>query len=243
MYKSIVPLLLLFSMITLVQAPSFAKENYGTLKVICENENVEIYVDGLLAGKGIVTIEEILVGSHYVKVVSGGYRTIFSKIVDIKEGQQETVVVPSSVTPGRIENQKTEHLQLSSEDKTVLWMKYQAEKKDPWIAAAIPLLFISSVGHAYAGDWGRGLLFLGGKLLCGILMTQTETSYVGYGYYSTRPSSSAQAAAIAWLVLYIWEPIDAFQVAEDYNNRLRNQLGISLAPYQNTLSLKLSYQF
>jgi hypothetical protein len=88
-------LLTLSLLITPFVAPALGKEGYGLLRVISEDDQADIYVDGLLAGKSPVTIEDILPGSHYIKVISGP-NAIFNKLIYIKEGQQETVVANPS---------------------------------------------------------------------------------------------------------------------------------------------------
>ena len=48
-----------------------------------------------------------------------------------------------------------------SDTEKIMW--YQNEKKSPALAVLCSF-FLPSSGHAYAGDWGRGLKFLGGKV-------------------------------------------------------------------------------
>lgn len=232
--------ILVFLVVNFIAAFVIAEMKYGQLNVIASYGKYKIYVDGEEGGMTPLKLEKIIAGTHQLVLVdTNTFEKVYDKTITIAAGEVTTIVPDDEMPQQPIKTYDYEARPKKYKDDTSQWLKYQAEKKDPWIAAAIPLLFISSVGHAYAGDWGRGLLFLGGKLLCGILMTQTEY----YGYYSTRPTTTAQAAAIGWLILYIWEPIDAFQVAEQYNDRLKNELGLSLAPNQGGLSLKLSYHF
>lgn len=73
------------------QASFAAGGEYGTLKVVTDDENAEIYVDGAMAGYYVVTIEKILVGSHYVQVKLDG-KSIYSQMVSVQKGKQITVV-------------------------------------------------------------------------------------------------------------------------------------------------------
>ncbi len=89
--------LIIASLMLLIFSPQLSQADtikYGTLKVITDNESAEIYIDGGLAGRSIVTIEDIQAGSHYIKIISGK-KTIYDKIITIQEGQQETIVAKS----------------------------------------------------------------------------------------------------------------------------------------------------
>ena len=90
--KLIALFLLSTSFFLAISNPTIANPKYGTLKIIAENENAEIFIDGAMAGHKIVTIEEIIVGTHQVKVVLGS-TTIYEKMVLIQEGEQSTIVI------------------------------------------------------------------------------------------------------------------------------------------------------
>ena len=58
-----------------------------------------------------------------------------------------------------------------------LMFQYEMNKKEPWGAVAGTFL-LPSVGHAYAGNWGRGLKFLSGEILALVLMANASSDNV-----------------------------------------------------------------
>ncbi|MFA4857752.1 MAG: hypothetical protein WC901_06435 [Candidatus Margulisiibacteriota bacterium] len=79
----------------------------GSLKVISDEEGVETYVDGALAGGEVVTIKNILAGQHYIVVKSGG-EIIFRKTVLVQSGEQTLVVAHPEKTAEATKSQKAQ---------------------------------------------------------------------------------------------------------------------------------------
>ncbi|MFC1496744.1 hypothetical protein ACFL52_04945 [Candidatus Margulisiibacteriota bacterium] len=86
--------------------------------------------------------------------------------------------------------------------------KYQAESKNSAIAILGAWIF-PSAGHAYAGDWNRGLPFL--------------ALNVGLPYFMSVSGGSAVLTA-GYTVSRIWEYVDAASTAQQTNNKLVDQL-------------------
>ena len=137
------------------------------------------------------------------------------------------------------ENSESEEIKLLKEQVKLLeeqvgLTKYQMKSKDPLAAAGIALFTLPSLGHVYAGDWRRGLMFLGGY---------------GGTYFVALVASEA-ADEVAWVVLFggwsalkIGETIDAYRTASRYNSRLQKQYKIDLSWRKDSTALRLSYAF
>jgi hypothetical protein len=115
-------------------------------------------------------------------------------------------------------------------------------QRRPDAAAALALLF-PSAGHLYAGNWGRGLIFLGLEGLCAYIMsTGIETRnwqtyatgkwrweygslwYDGQGSV-TRSETTLRApfriGLVGLLVFKVWEMLDAGGEARRYNESMK----------------------
>ena len=120
-------------------------------------------------------------------------------------------------------------------------------------AMAVPLsLILPSAGHAYAHNWGRGLLFASARV-GGVVLALTS----GYSGYIVLPLNHTSKFVTARyyigytsaLVFSIWEAIDASDEVDRYNERLSKKimgeksLGINIIPSKNGPQLQLSYSF
>ena len=85
---------------------------------------------------------------------------------------------------------------MNKEDKIKL---YEMKKKNPWLALAFSLLFTGS-GHWYTGRTGRGFAFL---------LAQIGLWFILMGW-----------------IMWIWSPIDAYNVTNEHNELLKIDLGI-----------------
>ena len=120
-------------------------------------------------------------------------------------------------------------------------MWYQNEKKSPARAVFYSWLLPTS-GHAYAGDWNRGLIFKGSELALffgGILLINIppyERDIQGFVLMMISP------------VILIWEFYDVAKTAKKYNKQLYKDLfgeepkmKISFIPKSNGFGLALNY--
>jgi len=138
-----------------------------------------------------------------------------------------------------------------SEESTKL-MLYQSGKRTPMLGCLLTDL-IPSAGHAYAGNWGRGLIFAGAEValylyaLTGMkeVNTQGYYQYTEYEYNSTFYYCMAGA-----LIVRIWEHYDAYKEVERYNAKLYEQimgkpmpgnLSFRLKPFQTPQSNQLGF--
>ena len=134
-------------------------------------------------------------------------------------------------------------------------IEYEMEKKAPWGAVAGTFL-LPSVGHAYAGDWGRGLKFLGGEILALLLISGAASdnvyhysynSYTGYTSYESGTENDwlIGVGTLALIGLRIWEHVDAYKTAKNYNANLYRKLSLSpvISPESKSVGMQFSYNF
>lgn len=103
---------------------------------------------------------------------------------------------------------------------------YDAEKRNEWVAAGLELVLptVPTLGHAYAGDWKRGIppatLRMGG---------------LAFSMYSFFGCSSEDDEVCSWLGVgggfvflggLAWGVVSAYHTARDGNRALRERLGI-----------------
>jgi hypothetical protein len=97
------------------------------------------------------------------------------------------------------------------------WLKYNADKKSEFAAGALEFL-IPVVGHAYAGDAGRGVIpavvSVGGLVVLVVGASDINAGVVTVGY-------------LAYLGGRIWGIVSAVNTAEDYNSNLKSKLNLS----------------
>ncbi|MHB8931074.1 MAG: hypothetical protein ACYC5R_10815 [Melioribacteraceae bacterium] len=97
------------------------------------------------------------------------------------------------------------------------WLKYNADKKSEFAAGALEFL-IPVVGHAYAGDAGRGVIpavvSVGGLVVLVVGASDLNAGVATVGY-------------LAYLGGRIWGIVSAVNTAEDYNSNLKSKLNLS----------------
>jgi len=103
--------------------------------------------------------------------------------------------------------------------------------------------FLPSAGHAYAGNWTRGLPFAIGKLGCVPFMVIDRPSS---DKNSGKRNLTTAIAGVSYLAISIWEAIDASNQVDKYNDELRTLLcntkyGFELFQPGNTIKLYFSW--
>lgn len=98
------------------------------------------------------------------------------------------------------------------------WLKYNADKKSEFAAGALEFL-VPVVGHAYAGDAGRGvvpaIVSVGGLVVLIAGASDLDATVATLGY-------------LAYLGGRIWGIVSAVNTAENYNANLKSKLNLSL---------------
>lgn len=100
---------------------------------------------------------------------------------------------------------------------------YRVEKKDPLVAIAAAS--IPSLGHAYAGDWKRGVKFLIAEVLEMGLINAARVSMED-PEMEIDLSAIGPFALIALVGTKIWEYIDVYNLVNEYNTSLRVKYGL-----------------
>lgn len=101
-------------------------------------------------------------------------------------------------------------------------------QKSPLVAVGLAWV-VPSAGHAYAGDWVRGARFIGLEILA--------LTVIGVD------GSSGHDGLITFLGFRIWEFVDAYHTAKDYNRRQPTNLNVDHGYIGEVPSLKVSYKF
>jgi hypothetical protein len=72
--------------------PSYAEGNTGTIKIFSEVKGIEIFLDEKPQGSDMAVLDNIEMGSHYIKAVKDGV-TIFSELVNVVANGTTTVLI------------------------------------------------------------------------------------------------------------------------------------------------------
>jgi hypothetical protein len=194
--------------------------------------------------KGII-IENV--PNDYVRIELPGGSVFTVKYTDILKFAKEKA--QSAEPPAR---QRTEPTEPASQTDVEKMMYYEKEKKSSGTAVLLSLV-VSSAGHAYAGNWGRGLLFTAGRVGGVVLALTAGIEETTYGYYYTYTESNITAwywiGLGTTLVLAIWEAIDASAEVDRYNEDLYNKImgkkpfGLNIVPSKNGPQLQFTYMF
>jgi len=124
--------------------------------------------------------------------------------------------------------------------------KYNQEKKDPWTAVKYSF-YLPTLGHYYAGDWWRGTKFLlfetiGLSLvLSGFNIAISEAK--GDQYLPILDNATFNTGIIILIVSSVWESIDAYWTAEEFNKNLKERHNITLNIKNNMPCLSINYKF
>lgn len=134
-------------------------------------------------------------------------------------------------------------------------MMFESQKKNPTTAMIYSCLLTSS-GHAYAGNWARGLGFTAGRVGCGVLAIALgfEEKTEDYGWYTQTTLEVTPMYYIGVLgaaVIGIWEMVDASNEVKKYNANVyekiygKKQPGFSLNmfPVKKGTGISLAYNF
>lgn len=118
--------------------------------------------------------------------------------------------------------------QRSASNNADAWARYNAEKKDEIVAAALEWV-VPVVGHAYAGDVHRGLIPLavsgGGLVLTVIGLSAQSCDY--YDAYCGPNGALVGIGLLTYLGGRVWGVVSAYGAAQDFNAALRQRLNLS----------------
>jgi hypothetical protein len=169
--------------------------------------------------------EEVLKGK-ITKEVSGEYL-----MIKLKDGTTRGVQYSDIIKRETDYDTQKNNYYVSEKDKAII---YSMAGKHSGTAVFLSLL-VPSAGHAYAGKWGRGLLFTAGEAGSVILaykvgITKTEVSD-RYGRYTKIGINSIYYIGFASaLCLKIWEVCDAANIVDKYNQGVWQNINLGVAP-------------
>ncbi|MFB0516252.1 MAG: DUF2380 domain-containing protein [Candidatus Neomarinimicrobiota bacterium] len=136
-----------------------------------------------------------------------------------------------------------------------LLMLYDSQKKNPTMASCLSCL-IPSLGHAYIGDWTRGLIFGGARFALAFIASDLGMKEVekidewGDTYIDYEYNAFYSVGMIGYIGLSIWEMIDVSKKTKEYNENLYKRLfsgqanlGLNMVPTKDGTILTLSYSF
>ncbi|OQY10846.1 MAG: hypothetical protein B6I29_00590 [Marinitoga sp. 4572_148] len=182
--------------------------------------------------------------------------------VIVKVNEEEVVIKLKSGSPATI-NQKdiafiesSESKKIKDDDNKLFSEKtlfYKENKKNPGVAAFLGFI-VPSAGHAYAGNWGKGLLFATGEIALlaatgyeiynnyysdemnnknfdnhnydGNWWNEDYRMFYNIDYKTMLNDKKIQAYMVSFAVLKLWEVFDAYNTAEKYNTKLRLELNL-----------------
>ena len=131
-------------------------------------------------------------------------------------------------------------------------MMYNSQKKDPATAVVLSCL-LTSTGHAYAGNWGRGVKFTMGRLLCFLFAVTAGIEIEDAGdatEVSTGVNGMYTLGMFGVFVTSLWEIADARMEVIKYNQALHNRIytgkpsfGMNIVPNRDGANLMLTYNF
>lgn len=92
-YISGLVLVSFISLYLLNPSPALAQtNNTGTLKIFSELKGIELFIDEQPQGKDAAEINNIQVGSHYVKAIKDG-ATVYSELITVAAGATTTILI------------------------------------------------------------------------------------------------------------------------------------------------------
>lgn len=196
----------------------------------------------------------------------------------IKVNEEEVVIKLKSGSPATIKQKDIAFIETEnsknidylgnnkiSSDKVIF---YEKNKKKPGVAAFLGLV-IPSAGHAYTGNWGRGLLFAtteiafltaaGYEIYNNYYQDNEEMINKNYDnhdydqkwwnndykmfynidYKAAMNDKKIQAYMVGFAIIKLWEVFDAYNTAEKYNTQLRFELNLQ----SKSLGIFKDYEF
>lgn len=112
---------------------------------------------------------------------------------------------------------------------------YAVNRKEPYLAISFAMPF-PSLGHAYAGDWGRGAPFIIFEVLPIVVGLWPSDDY-------DFKNIQALILSLGLVLIKAIELHDAAMTAEDYNQRLKQRLRLEVLPQDQGVGMRLKLQF
>ena len=75
--------------------PNLCYSQKGTIRIFSEIKDVQVYLDEVLNGTDIVTIDSVASGSHYIKIVKDSV-IVYSELITVIENEMSTILLKDS---------------------------------------------------------------------------------------------------------------------------------------------------
>lgn len=210
--------------------------------------------------KGVIPIEtSIRVTPDDSRVIeSGPFRHVFvQEAFDfvIRSGSERKSGMPfaGKVLRSEIDSTRTS-LCFSQEkagvDSTTLILEEQKaffvrEKKSNATAVILSLL-LTSTGHAYGGNWTRGLLFSAGRIGSGVIAAAGVKGSGGF-FFSKPPEPTGlfYIGVVTGILFTVWEAVDASREVDKYNEEIihTKAFDITISPDNQKAQFTFHYSF
>lgn len=89
-------LLLFFVIFIALSSSALSQTRTGTLKIFSEQPGVVVFLDEVKQADNIQQINDVPIGSHYLKVLSKDGAKVYSSIVNVNENSVTTVLIPNA---------------------------------------------------------------------------------------------------------------------------------------------------
>lgn len=127
------------------------------------------------------------------------------------------------------------------ESASIRYSRYQAEKKEPWIAV-LGELFVPTVGYWYANDWPRGIPVLVADIAgLGIALSAVKWETNNSGYITNR--DQFLFGYCLFLGATVFACFDSYAATEEFNKDLMKKYGLGYKFNGNDSVIQFSYTF
>lgn len=193
-----------------------AKDTFKGIVTMPDSNTISVSLDG--GGMRIFAASDVALVSYDNQVRYNTFREPLSAL---------GIMVEMASVPGRVQaNVPSSTLQGPS----VQISAYQSLKRDPAMAGLLSVL-APVLGHAYAKKTGTGV---------GFLIAEIAEAGGAYLLFRTAPKSSSVGEltalgvvlAVALPITKIWECGDAIRAADEYNEGVRQRLGLQVGMTQ-----------
>lgn len=153
----------------------------------------------------------------------------FNEITSITQNGEKIYGMTTEIKSDR------NNIEMTPQEMSANMMKYEQEKKNPALAVYLALM-LPSAGHAYAGNWVRGLTFLAGEVGGFVVVGVSAIAA-----YPSKDHTFVSISMVGLLLIKLWEFIDAWMEVEKYNSNLHNSIFQKLS--DTNINLRLSQGF
>lgn len=125
LFKNITPLFLILFLL-----PALCYSQKGTIKVFSELKGINVYLDEVLQGTDIITIDSVARGSHYLKVVKDNV-IVYGELITVNENAITTALIKDSeLVQNKLKQEKLKQEKEILESKSDAIKQYNEQRLD-----------------------------------------------------------------------------------------------------------------